>query len=469
MKAECRLLRGLGFVALYQVAMMVMALVALLAALGCASREEGVTDAAALIRDRFPAQADEVLGIGAEEVPVATGEGFALGVPGSNGTWQRIRADLPRDGRDWLRLSGSGGLDVRVREVGAAGPGEVVEAAVGYPRARGASFWRAAMGGVEEWLVVEPGAAGEAAVIWEVEGAAVRQSGEAVEVVDEGGAARLRVTAPRAFAAGGREIEARLEARGSAIALWVEAAGEVALMDPLWVPAGQWNVSRVDYAAAQLQDGRVLVIGGWDQLNGGFLATGEVYDPALDAWLFIAPMSQARSLHSATVLGDGRVLVAGGTGASQYLASAELYDPVTDTWSPVMSMGNARYSHVATLLGDGRVLVTGGTVSASASSIVEVYDPVSGSWITTSPMLSARYYHTATLLDDGRVLVVGGYSSGCCPGVELYDPATGMWSPGSPMAEQRMNHIASYASDGWADSDRWWLWCHCAAGDCRTV
>ncbi len=116
----------------------------------------------------------------------------------------------------------------------------MVDGAVIYGRAGGASFWRAAAGGIEEWLTVAPGAApaGEPAAVWEVDGAALRQRGEAVEVVDAAGTPRLRVTAPRAFAEGGRPIAARLEARGAEIALLVEASGELVLVDPLWRPVG---------------------------------------------------------------------------------------------------------------------------------------------------------------------------------------------------------------------------------------
>lgn len=146
-------------------------------------------------------------------------------------------------------------------------------------------------------------------------------------------------------------------------------------------------------------------------------------------------MLEVRLGHSATLLRDGRVLVAGGSGSDGPLASAELCDPGSRTWTATGSMTEGRYNHSATLLPDGRVLVAGGGTSSSihpgldALASAELYDPSSGSWTLTAGMIEARYGHTAMLLRDGKVLVAGGDGGGDrlepLASAELYDPGSG--------------------------------------------
>ncbi|WP_437996961.1 kelch repeat-containing protein [Sorangium sp. So ce185] len=481
-----------------------------MSALGCAAGHDRAAAAAAQVQHRFPAQAAEVLGSSALDAPSARDGGFALGAAGRAGRGARLQAELPRDGGGWVRLSGPGGFEVRVRETGASGPGAIVDGAVIYGRAGGASFWRAADGGIEEWLTVEPGAApaGAPVAVWEVDGAALRQRGEAVEVVDAAGTPRLRVTAPRAFAEGGRPVAVRLEARGAEIALLAEASGELLLVDPLWRPVGamaerrdgghtatrlggddgrvlvaggrggeayvasaelydrandSWAPAqpmsgpRHDHAALLLDGGRVLVVGGSD--GSGALASAELYDPAEDRWVPARPMSDARQGPTATRLDSGLILVVGGWRDGIFLASAELYDPREDTWTAAAPMSIGRYGHRATLLGNGRVLVTGGYDGSEALESAELYDPAANSWTPVQPMSSARHRHTATLLDDGRILVAGGVEiywgeeeeeerEGELASTEIYDPVSGIWAVTAPMNFGRSQHTATSLADG---------------------
>ncbi|CAN97023.1 hypothetical protein predicted by Glimmer/Critica [Sorangium cellulosum So ce56] len=433
------------------IAVLVLAVVGWMGALGCAAGHDGAA-AAALVQRRFPAQAAEVLGSGAPGAPVPTGGGFALGAAGLSGRGPRLQAELPRDGGGWMRLSGAGGFEVRVREAGASGPGAVVDGAVIYGRAGGASFWRAVAGGIEEWLTVAPGAvpAGEPAAVWEVDGAALRQRGEAVEVLDAAGTPRLRVTAPRAFAEGGRPIAARLEARGAEIALLVEASGELLLVDPLWRAVGAMATRRdAGHTATRLggDDGRVLVVGGYG--GESYLASAELYDPADDGWAPARPMSEARGQHAALLLASGQVLVVGGRGSEGLLTSAEIYDPAEDRWTPARPMGAAREGHTATPLGDGRVLVTGGLDGELALDSAEIYDPAENTWTAAAPMSVRRYQHTATPLGDGRVLVTGGLEwRGALDSAEIYDPAENTWTAAAPMRVARHEHAATRLNDG---------------------
>ena len=139
-------------------------------------------------------------------------------------------------------------------------------------------------------------------------------------------------------------------------------------------------------------------------------------------------MATARYDHTATLLPNGQVLVAGGFGGN-YLASAELYDPATGLWTATGSMAAARFCHTVTLLPNGQVLVAGGFNDASgALASAELYDPATGLWTATGSMATKRDGHTATLLPNGQVLVAGGYNGVFLASAELYDPATGLWT-----------------------------------------
>ena len=148
------------------------------------------------------------------------------------------------------------------------------------------------------------------------------------------------------------------------------------------------------------------------------------------AWIATGAMTEARTQHTATLLLDGKVLVAGGgidpihTDAAR--TSAELYDPGTGTWTQTGSMHGARDGHTATRLLDGSVLVVGAGGTDAVSSTAELYDPISGTWTATRDMLAPGIGHTATLLPDGKVLVVGGHGNPRL--AELYDPASGTWT-----------------------------------------
>src|SRR4051812_39514257 len=144
-------------------------------------------------------------------------------------------------------------------------------------------------------------------------------------------------------------------------------------------------------------------------------------DPTVcSSWTPTGSLNTARDSHTATLLPNGMVLVAGGFGPVR--ASAELYDPASGTWMPTGSLNTARAQHTATLLPNGMVLVAGGfdsNVNVSASA--ELYDPASGTWTPTGNLNMARTSHTATLLPNGMVLVAGGFGvSGDLASAELY-------------------------------------------------
>jgi hypothetical protein len=224
-----------------------------------------------------------------------------------------------------------------------------------------------------------------------------------------------------------------------------------------FVATGSMAQPRSMHTATLLRDGRVLVVGGTDFSDGANnLATAEIYDPLTGKFTATGSMAQGRAGHAATLLADGRVLITGGFGGGTLpLASAEIYDPATGKFTPTGSMTVARMNHTATLLAGGTVLVTGGSDSMSnVVSSAEIYDPISGMFHAIASMTAPREWHTATTLGDDRVLIVGGVKGGNSLGpatiatAEIYDPGTGKFTATGAMKTARYSHTATLLNTG---------------------
>lgn len=222
----------------------------------------------------------------------------------------------------------------------------------------------------------------------------------------------------------------------------------------LWSNAGNMTVGRSAHTATLLYNDRVLVVGGHN--GSGPLAGSDIYDPSSNSWSASDSLRTARSGHTATLLLDGDVLVTGGLGLTGALTSVELYDPSTARWVgalPRPRLEIARYDHTATLLPDGRVLVAGGFDRSNALSSGELYNPASGYWTDAQSMASARGLQTATGLYNGSVLVTGGIdssggSSTPLNSAEIFDPATDGWTQVASMSTLRADHAAVQLADG---------------------
>jgi MYXO-CTERM domain-containing protein len=427
-----------------------MGLLSLAGAIGaCAGGSEVEAQADALRAD-FPEHSARILDD--RTVTVSTEEdGYSIVIAEERGAAalfphrasQAIRIDLPSGGR------------VYVRETGAHGDVKPAGSALTYARRGGASFWTRTAAGIEEWLLLEAGHAfaGETVAAWEVEGADLYQRGAVVELRDpDSGAVRMAVTAPVAYAAGGREVPVRISARGNRISVDVDAGGAAVLVDPQWVLTEAMGSARSQHTATQLPTGDVLIIGGVGA-NGKALATIELYSPTTEGWMTHTAMSVARRDHAATLLADGKVLVTGGTNGVIGLSSAEVYDPSTRKWKLLSPMHTVRVAHTATLLQDGRVLVAGGLgAEAWEQSSTEIYDPGSNTWTFAGPMSVGRSYHTATRLPDGRVLLWGSDGTAVFPTsnipFDLYNPTTNACTALLISEPTRQRHTATLLPDG---------------------
>jgi hypothetical protein len=194
-------------------------------------------------------------------------------------------------------------------------------------------------------------------------------------------------------------------------------------------------------------------------IAGGFILpystsrTAELFDG--ERFIFLrSRMSAPRELHTATLLTDGRVLIAGGfVGGVVALTSCDLYTPATRAFAPTGSLASSRFGHAACRLADGRVLVSGGSQFPDERTLraAEVFDPVTERWTPVASMREERSRHTMTLLADGRVLVTGGNNIAAgtqLAGTEIYDPGADRWEPGPKMVEPRMDHTATPLADG---------------------
>ncbi len=212
------------------------------------------------------------------------------------------------------------------------------------------------------------------------------------------------------------------------------------------------TAKRAAHTATLLDDGKVLIAGGFVG-NGGSLSSVELFDPTSNAFTSAENLTVARAGHTATRLPNGKILIAGGYNGD-YLNSAEIFDPTTSKFTPAGRMVSGRSGHVATLLSSGKVLLAGGvgmgwTFLASA----ELYDQETNTFAATGEMMTARESHTATLLNDGNVLIAGGHkgrrsATTIYTSAEIYDPMNGTFTAAGNLTVKRHKHDSTRLADG---------------------
>lgn len=204
---------------------------------------------------------------------------------------------------------------------------------------------------------------------------------------------------------------------------------------------GSMANARVYHTATLLGNGKVLV--------AGAAAAAELYDPVAASFSPSGNMINVRVNHTATLLSDGRVLIAGGMFGGVNVAGAEIFNPNTLVFTAAGSLNVARSMHTASLLPGGKVLVAGGSDEAgNPIASAEIFDPTNSTFSVTGSMGSPRAEHTATVLNNGTVLVVGGYPLNTA---EIFSLAMAGFAPTGSMATWRFRHTATLLKGGLND------------------
>jgi hypothetical protein len=249
-----------------------------------------------------------------------------------------------------------------------------------------------------------------------------------------------------------------LVAGGYTVDGWANPTATTEIYDPTagtWTTTGNMSTPRALHAATLLPNGKVLVAGGATSTgNANMVATAELYDPATGLWTATGTMASVRAFPIAVPLENGKVLVAGGAQSmSSFTATAELYDPATGLWTSTSAMASVRLGHAAVRLGNGKVLVAGGETGIPHGpylSSVELYDPALGTWTATGSMTTERAELRLTALADGKVLATGGYGVNDVEPLttEIYNPATGLWTFSGNLGASRYQHSAILLPNG---------------------
>jgi len=312
--------------------------------------------------------------------------------------------------------------------------------------------------------------------------AGLRLVANQLEALDPSGTPRLRVAPPFLIDANKNRIDARLAVEGCAadtdpappwdrpvtppgaahcsiVITWNDASVSYpALLDPSWSTTGSMAAARAFHTSTPLSTGKVLVVGGIG--SGGVpIATAELYNNAgSGTWAATASVpttSVGRAYHTASILNDGTVFVAGGyKDATTTTHTTAIYTPASGTWVSKAQMVTDRGRHAATVLTSGEVVITGG-ISGTTTTVqnVEVYRPTgvnADTWFAAnSPTSARRASHTSVRMSSGDVMIMGGRDgSTTLSSAFSYHLATNTWTARGNLSEPRVGHTATTLSSG---------------------
>lgn len=195
-----------------------------------------------------------------------------------------------------------------------------------------------------------------------------------------------------------------------------------------WSSTANIGGRRLAPALTLLPNNQVMVSGGVEVtfffgIPIGAISTTNVqlWSPGSGNWSNAPSMAQGRAGHqyNQVTLNDGRILMSGGVNVPSLLGAvnaapisgAEVFNPTTSSWQTV-NMPNARALHTATVLANGRVAACGGAQGTLTTPVsianVDVFDPSSNTWASVPDLTGARASHVANLMPDGTLMLFGG-------------------------------------------------------------
>lgn len=202
--------------------------------------------------------------------------------------------------------------------------------------------------------------------------------------------------------------------------------------------------ARAGHTAVLLSDGRILIAGG---ANGQPLNTAELYDYKKKRILRTLTMKESRSNFDAITLPSGKVILIGGHGSN--MKSIELFNPKKNTFSNAGFLHFGRFIHKSILLDNGKILITGGFNLKETMSEVELYDISTQKSTVLQPMSSRRDGHSLIKTPNGKIIVLGGADlGGLSSATQVFDPSTNKFSAGSSIDYPVEGHTANLLHSG---------------------